>query len=94
MAKSLPLVLPTPSGAISRADFPTQRLAQIAAPTLVLAGEHDPALEAVCLTHRTLPGAVLKRIPGAGPLSNLDQSDTFPNQMLHFLRGIEVDSGV
>jgi pimeloyl-ACP methyl ester carboxylesterase len=67
-------------------DFP--------APTLVLAGAHDPALEAAHLTHRTLPGAVLKRIPDAGYLSHLDQPDTFPNQMVHFLRGIEVDSGV
>ena len=67
-------------------DFP--------APTLVLAGAHDPALEAVNLKHRTLPGAVLKPIPDAGYLSNLDPPATFPNQMLHFLRGIEVDSGV
>ena len=33
---------------------------------LALAGECDLALEAVRLTHRTLPGVVLKRVPGTG----------------------------
>ncbi|MDH3604071.1 MAG: alpha/beta hydrolase [Candidatus Tectomicrobia bacterium] len=80
--------------AMWRAYFPTQRLAQITAPTLVLAGEHDPALEAVRLTHRTIPGATLQLIPDAGHLSNLDQPEAFQNRILHFLRGIEVDSGV
>jgi pimeloyl-ACP methyl ester carboxylesterase len=77
-----------------RGDFPTQHLAQIAAPTPVLAGEPDPAFVTVYLTHQTLLGAVLKRLPSAGHLSNLDPSDAFPHPMMHFLRGIEVDSGV
>lgn len=50
-------------------DFPTERLGQITAPTLVLAGEQDPALEAVKLTHQIIPGAVLKTIADAGIVS-------------------------
>lgn len=80
--------------AMLQPDFPTERLVQITAPTFLLAGELDPALAAVRLTHQTIPGAVLELIPGAGHLSNLDQPDAFEQKILNFLRGIETDSGV
>lgn len=75
--------------AMLKTDFPTERLAQITAPTFLLAGEHDPALEAVYLTHHTIPGATLELIPDAGHLSNLDQPELFQNHILSFLAGIE-----
>lgn len=83
-----------PIRALLRADFPTQCFAPIAASMQILAGKHAPALETVRLTHRTIPARGFKRISGAGHLSDLEQPEAFPNQMLHFLRGIEVDSGV
>ncbi len=74
--------------ALLRADFPTERLAQITASTLVLAGEHDPAMEAVRLTHRNIPGAQFVMIPGAGHLSNLDQPERFQHHIVEFLQGV------
>ncbi len=80
--------------AMMQTDFPTERLAQITAPTLVLAGEQDPALEAVQLTQRTIPGAVLKTIANAGHLSNLDQPQAFERHILDFLHDVSPSSGV
>lgn len=80
--------------AMMQTDFPTERLAQITAPTLVLAGEQDPALEAVKLTHQTIPGATLKTIAGAGHLSNLDQPYAFERHILDFLHDVSRSSGV
>jgi pimeloyl-ACP methyl ester carboxylesterase len=80
--------------ALLQADFPTQRLARISAPTLVLAGEHDPALEAVRLTHRAIPGAQFAMIPGAGHLSNLDQPERFQHHILEFLQGVTLNPEV
>jgi pimeloyl-ACP methyl ester carboxylesterase len=79
--------------ALLRADFPTERLAQITAPTLVLAGEHDPALEVVRLTHRTIPGAQFVMIPGAGHLSNLDQPERFQHQIVEFVQSVTLNPG-
>ncbi len=80
--------------AMLQSDFPTERLAQITAPTLVLAGEQDPALEAAKLTHRTIPGAVWVTIPGAGHLSNLDQPQAFERHILDFLHDVSSSFGV
>lgn len=80
--------------ALLDADFPTQRLAQVRAPTLVLAGEHDPALDAVRLTHRTIPGASFVILPGAGHLSNLDQPDQFQHHILEFLQAVALKRDV
>lgn len=77
-----------------QSDFPTERLAHITAPTLVLAGEQDPALEAVKLTHRTIPGAAFVTIPGAGHLSNLDQPNAFERHVLDFLHDVSPSFGV
>ncbi len=77
--------------ALLRADFPTERLARITASTLVLAGEHDPAMEAVRLTHRNIPGAQFVMIPGAGHLSNLDQPERFQHHMVEFLQGVTLN---
>ncbi len=63
-------------------------LAQIAAPTLLVAGEHDrvaPPAALECLTH-ALPGARSVTLPGAGHLPHLEQPDAFDELLIDFLR--------
>ena len=62
-------------------------LAQIAAPTLLVAGEHDrvaPPAALECLTH-ALPGARSVTLPGAGHLPQLEQPDAFDELLIDFL---------
>ncbi len=71
--------------AMLRNEWETADLAQIAAPTCVLLGESDPAAEAARLTQRTIPGAELAMIPGAGHLSNIDDPAAVEAAILRFL---------
>jgi pimeloyl-ACP methyl ester carboxylesterase len=70
-------------------DFPTEKLSEITVPTLVLAGDQDPALEPARLTHARIPGSQLVVIPGAGHLSNLDKPEEFNAHILEFLSKVE-----
>ena len=54
-------------------EFDPNLLSAIRAPTLVLSGDEDPALEACKLIHSKIAGSQMKIIPNAGHLSNLDQ---------------------
>lgn len=69
--------------------FPTEKLASLKMPTLVLAGEDDPAMDAVKLTHSMIPGAQLVILPKAGHTSNLDDPAAFNAAILAFLRHVE-----
>ncbi len=69
-------------------DFPTRRLTEIAAPTLVLAGAQDLAMAAVRITHETIAQSELVVIPGAGHLSNVDQPDAVRTAILNFLESV------
>jgi pimeloyl-ACP methyl ester carboxylesterase len=71
-------------------DSITDQLHQIRVPTLVLAGEDDPALPSVRLTHAKIASSELVTIPGAGHFSNLDQPDLFNQQVLRFLAGVDL----
>ena len=75
-------------------DFPTDRLPEITAPTLVLVGELDPAREAAHLTHTKIPGSEYVVIPGAGHISNLDKPDEFNSCVLEFLQKVEATARV
>jgi len=66
-------------------DLPVDEVPAIRAPTLVLAGAHDPALAAVRVTHERIAGSRLVLLPGAGHLSNLDAPDAFEAVVLGFL---------
>jgi pimeloyl-ACP methyl ester carboxylesterase len=66
--------------------FPTEQLATLTMPTLVLVGEEDPALEAARLTHRMIPGSQFVIVPKAGHTSNLDCPEAFNASVLAFLR--------
>lgn len=69
--------------------FPTEQLATLTMPTLVLVGEEDPALEAARLTHHKIAGSQLVMLPKAGHLSNLDCPEAFNNRVLAFLRSLK-----
>lgn len=63
--------------ALSRWDF-TDRLGEIAVPTLVIAGEHDPstAPETVKIIADGVPGATYVVLSPAAHLANLEQPET------------------
>lgn len=71
--------------ALLDSDLPRDAIPAIRAPTLVLAGEHDPALAAVRVTHERIAGSRLVLLPGAGHLSNLDAPAAFEAAVLDFL---------
>ena len=75
--------------ALLEPDFPTERLREITAPTLVLVGGEDPAQEAAYLTHTKIAGSQYVVIPGAGHLSNLDKPEEFNGHILEFLQRVE-----
>lgn len=71
--------------AMLKADSITDTLPQIHVPTLILAGDDDPALEPSRLTHEKIAGSKLVVIPKASHLSNLDQPELFNRAVLDFL---------
>ena len=74
--------------ALLEETFPTEQLATLTMPMLVLVGDEDPALEAARWTHQQIPGAHLVILPQAGHLSNLDRPEAFNTTVLTFLRPI------
>ena len=70
---------------VLNAVFDPRLLEGIKTPTLVLAGEEDPALSACRFIHEKIAGSQLMVIPNAGHLSNLDQPDAFNQAVLEFL---------
>jgi pimeloyl-ACP methyl ester carboxylesterase len=66
--------------------FPTEQLATLTMPTLVLVGDAAPALDAARWTHLQIPGVHLVILPEAGYLSNLDRPEAFNTSVLDFLR--------
>lgn len=68
----------------------TACLARIAAPTLVLCGEHDESTPAANRDHAALvPGARLEVFEGASHLASLEQPERFLGSVRAFLRAIE-----
>jgi 3-oxoadipate enol-lactonase len=61
-------------------------------PTLILAGEEDQMISPgiTRYTHRSIPGSMLKVIPKAGHLSNLDNPEAFAVEVLEFLASCQV----
>ena len=80
--------------AMIESDFPTERLSEITAPTLIIAGELDPAHEAALLTHAKIQGSEFVVIPGAGHMSNLDSPNEFNSSVLEFLERVEAGARV
>lgn len=68
-------------------------LFRISAPTLVVRGEHDPAPpEAAQEWARTIPGARLLEIPGAGAFPHAERPGLFFPALERFLAGAESDT--
>ncbi|HWP86880.1 MAG TPA: alpha/beta fold hydrolase, partial [Burkholderiales bacterium] len=65
----------------------TQRLKEIACPTLVIVGEQDPGTPVAMAReiHEAKPGSQLVIIPSAAHLSNIEQPQAFTAAMLEFL---------
>ena len=70
--------------AMLKPDSTPEDLERIVAPTLVMAGELDPAMAAIRATHERIPGARLVLVPGAGHLSNIDAPDAFVKTLQDF----------
>ena len=76
---------------ILNAVFDSSLLQRIDRPTLVLAGEEDPALPACRFIHGQIQGSQLVVIPNAGHLSNLDQPEAFNQAVMEFLTKVDAD---
>jgi 3-oxoadipate enol-lactonase len=65
----------------------TERLGQIALPTLILVGEEDPGtpVEASRVIHQQIKGSELVILKSAAHLSNIEQEDAFNAAVLDFL---------
>ena len=74
---------------ILNAVFDGGLLEGINAPTLVLAGREDGALDACRYIHEKIVGSQLSVIPDAGHLSNLDQPQDFNQAVLEFLATVD-----
>ena len=65
------------------------RLSEITAPTLVLAGDEDPALESCRFAHSQIKGSQFVLVPNAGHFTNLDQTEVFNREVLGFLSRVD-----
>ena len=63
-------------------------LGHIAAPSLLVAGEHDRVTppDTLASMAQAIPGAQLLSLPGAGHLPHLEQPDAFDEALINFLR--------
>lgn len=77
--------------ALDQAPAFDDRLREIKAPTLCIAGDEDPALEDVRFIHGQIEGSELVVVPDAGHFTNLDQTETFNREVIAFLA--KVDAG-
>lgn len=68
-------------------DFAQIDPARISAPTLLIAGEHDPLKPpaAVRQLAERIPGAVLLELPGAGHYLNIEAPEAFNTALLGFI---------
>jgi pimeloyl-ACP methyl ester carboxylesterase len=75
--------------AANKASPISHRLHEINVPTLVLAGEEDPAVPDARFTHQQIKGSKLVLVPNAGHFSNQDQPEAFNREVLAFLSQVE-----
>jgi len=68
----------------------TERLKEIACPTLVIVGEQDPGTPVAMAReiHENKPGSELVIIPSAAHISNIEQPQAFTSAMLGFLERV------
>jgi 3-oxoadipate enol-lactonase len=71
-------------------------LSDIDVPTLVIAGTHDQVapLSQMQAIASAIPGSVLKTVPGAGHLMNIEQPDLFNSYVRDFLTSVEQDASL
>ena len=68
-------------------DFPQMDSTRISAPTLVMAGELDPAAPPATLKQlaQKLPNATYLEFPGTGHYLNIEEPETFSAAIVHFI---------
>ncbi|NTV58051.1 MAG: hypothetical protein HGA74_12310 [Deltaproteobacteria bacterium] len=66
----------------------TERLSEVALPTLIIVGEEDPGtpVAASQAIHKQIKGSELVILKSAAHLSNIEQQDAFNTAVLDFLR--------
>ena len=71
---------------------PIERLGEITAPTLVMAGERDipDCLRIADLLERRIPGAKMAIMPGVGHACNMEDPGSFNRTVLRFLDGVRL----
>jgi 3-oxoadipate enol-lactonase len=91
-AQFVPEALPMIREVFGFPGNPTEMLAQIQAPTLVIYGAEDPGadVEAEKAQH-AIPGARLLTIPGAGHFVLVEQPDVGTGAITAFIREVEAD---
>lgn len=69
---------------------PIDNLHTVTAPTLVIVGEHDVPgfVEMADILATRIPGATLRRVPGAGHMVNLEAPGTVNRLLVEFLTSI------
>jgi 3-oxoadipate enol-lactonase len=90
LAANPPLTYVKLLAAIGRFDL-RERLGEIRAPTLVVAGEQDATVSLECKLELAarIPGARLERIAGSGHATPLDAALRFNPVLLEFLESVE-----
>ncbi len=71
--------------ALLQMDYITDRLGEIAAPTLLVCGDEDPSLGPMLEMEKRISGARFVLLSPAGHFANRDQPDAFDRALLEFL---------
>ena len=71
--------------ALLQMDYVTDRLPEIAAPTLLVCGDEDPSLQPMRVMEQRIKGARFVLLSPAGHFANRDQPEAFNDAVLEFL---------
>ncbi len=71
--------------ALLQMDYITDRLGEIAVPTLLVCGDEDPSLGPMREMEKRIPGARFVLLSPAGHFANRDQPEAFDRAVLEFL---------
>ncbi len=78
--------------ALAKADDISGRLQEIDKPTILIAGEFDPALPAMTFVHSQIRNSILRIVRQAGHYSNLDNPAEFNAVLLSCLEQLKSES--
>jgi pimeloyl-ACP methyl ester carboxylesterase len=70
-------------------DYITERLPEIAVPTLLICGDEDPSLGPMRVIERQVKGARFVLLSPAGHFANRDQPEAFNVAVIEFLASLD-----